>query len=81
LCSERKTADYIRRKAFGQPEAVAPDTPDGLKGPNRCEPVQPWRCLCRGSVQITRTTPWRRMTLHLRQIFFTDACTFMVTPG
>jgi hypothetical protein len=27
-------------------------------------------------VQITRTTPLRRMILQLRQIFFTDANTF-----
>jgi hypothetical protein len=30
-------------------------------------------------VQITRTTPLRRMILQLRQIFFTDANTFMST--
>src|SRR6185437_5637645 len=41
---------------------------------------QPWRCLCRGSVQITRTTPLRRMILQLRQIFLTDASTFMCRP-
>src|SRR5271169_6784666 len=38
---------------------------------------QPCRCLCRGFLQITRTTPLRRMILQLRQIFFTDAITFM----
>jgi len=38
---------------------------------------QPWRCLWRGSVQITRTTPLRRMTLQLRQIFLTEAETFI----
>src|SRR5512141_742268 len=38
---------------------------------------QPWRCLCRGSVQITRTTPLRRMILQLRQIFLTEAETLM----
>jgi len=29
-------------------------------------------------VQITRTTPLRRMILQLRQIFFTEAETLMV---
>src|SRR5882672_1416075 len=40
-------------------------------------PRQPCRCLCRGSEQITRTTPLRLITLHLRHIFLTDAITFM----
>jgi len=26
---------------------------------------------------MTRTTPWRRTILQLRQIFFTDASTFI----
>jgi len=38
--------------------------------------AQPWRCLCRGSEQITMTRPWRRMTLHLLQIFLTLGLTF-----
>src|SRR5580765_7790024 len=39
--------------------------------------LYPWRCLWRGSVQITRTTRLRRTILHLRQIFFTEAWTRM----
>src|SRR6478736_4328147 len=39
----------------------------------------PWRCLCFEFSQITRTTPLRWMTLHLSQIFFTDALTFTGT--
>src|SRR4051812_10289548 len=39
---------------------------------------QPWRCLWRGSVQITRTTFLRRMILQLRQIFLTEAETLML---
>src|SRR5215469_2602433 len=38
--------------------------------------VQPWRCLCRGSEQITMTRPCRRMIRHLLQIFFTLGLTF-----
>jgi len=43
--------------------------------------AQPWRCLWRGSVQITRTTRWRRMILQLRHIFLTDALTFMTVSS
>src|SRR5688572_22590830 len=37
----------------------------------------PCLCLCFAFVQITRTTPRRRTTLHLSQIRLTDALTFM----
>ena len=38
--------------------------------------TQPWRCLWRGSAQMTMTRPWRRMTRHLLQIFLTLGLTF-----
>ena len=41
-------------------------------------PSQPWRCLWRGLVQMTRTAPLRRMILQLSHIFFTEGWTFMV---
>ena len=37
----------------------------------------PCRCLWRGFVHSTRTTPARRMTLHFLQIVLIDARTFM----
>src|SRR4029077_15515037 len=42
---------------------------------------QPWRCLCRGFSQMMRTTPLRRTTLHLSQIFLTLGRTFMTSLG
>ena len=37
----------------------------------------PCRCLCLGLVQMTRTTPRRRMILHSSQIRLTEARTFI----
>src|ERR1043166_6747045 len=39
----------------------------------------PCLCLCFAFVQMTRTTPRRRTTLHLSQIRWTDALTFIVS--
>jgi len=41
-------------------------------------PDHPCLCLCLGLTQMTRTIPFRLMILHLLQIFFTDALTFML---
>jgi len=41
-------------------------------------PQRPWRCLWRGLLQTTRTTPKRRTILQFSQIRLTDALTFMV---
>src|SRR3712207_5267255 len=41
--------------------------------------VYPWRCLCLGLVQITRTTPLRWMILQLSHIFLTEALTFIAS--
>jgi hypothetical protein len=40
--------------------------------------AQPWRCLWRGSVQMTMTRPCRRITRHLLQIRLTLGLTFTV---
>src|SRR4051812_31633507 len=37
---------------------------------------QPWRCLWRGSAQMTMTRPCRRITRHLLQIRLTLGLTF-----
>ena len=36
--------------------------------------------LVAGLLQMTITTPWRRMVLHFSQIFLTDGLTFMSLP-
>src|SRR5690606_34285200 len=41
---------------------------------------QPCRCLWRGFWQMTRTRPWRRITLHFSHIFFTLGRTFTGIP-
>src|SRR6185295_17506486 len=40
--------------------------------------VQPCRCLCRGFLQMIRTTPERRTTLQCSQRVLTDGLTFIV---
>jgi hypothetical protein len=37
----------------------------------------PCRCLCFAVLQIILTTPFRRITLHSRQMGLTDALTFI----
>jgi len=44
---------------------------------NSGNPAYPCLCLCFEFSQITRTTPLRCTILHLSQIFFTDALTFI----
>src|SRR5690606_4919264 len=50
--------------------------PAGAGAPDRLYHY-PWRCLCRGFVQITRTMPLRRMMRQRSRRFETDADTFM----
>ena len=40
--------------------------------------VQPWRCLCRGFLQMTRNTFLRFTILQLAQSLFTDGRTFII---
>src|SRR5690606_11364844 len=42
---------------------------------------QPCLCLWRGFSQITMTRPWRRITLHLSQIFLTLGLTFIFSSS
>jgi hypothetical protein len=39
--------------------------------------LYPCRCLCRGFLQMMRTTPWRLTILQFSQRAFTDGLTFM----
>src|SRR3569832_567487 len=50
-----------------------------LQSPRRAT-GQPWRCLCLCSLQMTRTTPWRRSILQLRHTRLSDACSFILIP-
>src|SRR5690606_27276469 len=68
-----------RRWHPGLRRGRGPDEPSDVQGAalkKRCS-GQPWRCLWRGFSQITMTRPWRRITLHLSQIFFTLGLTFI----
>ena len=43
--------------------------------------TQPWRCLCRTFLQMTRTIPARFTTRQCSHIRLTDALTFMDHPN
>jgi len=45
---------------------------------HKVKAVQPWRCLCRGFLQITRNTFLRFTILQLAQSLFTDGRTFII---
>ena len=51
----------------------------GLHSSDEDLPIQPCFCLCRGLTQMTLRIPLRLIILHLLQIFFTDALTFIFT--
>src|SRR5262249_7725091 len=69
------------------PARAGPGLPRGWPLPGRARAAvrllrhQPWRCLCRGSLQMTMTRPCRRMIRHLLQIFFTLGLTFIRSPS
>src|SRR6476620_1772707 len=75
-----------RPRVSASAPAIDPEVISPHRGGASCHEVvysvvglsaQLWRCLWRGFSQITMTRPWRRITLHLSQIFFTLGLTFM----
>ena len=74
-------AHYLPRRRMPDAEYVRQPDLDPLfpRGglPPLSAPYYPCLCLCRGFVQITRTTPRRFITLHRSHIGFTLARTFI----
>ncbi|GAA2081070.1 hypothetical protein GCM10009725_13700 [Aeromicrobium tamlense] len=85
-CRHLGHLDRLDRAPASAPEVTpgdsawwrGPDEPSDVQGAAlKKVAAQPWRCLWRGFSQITMTRPWRRITLHLSQIFFTLGLTFI----
>src|SRR5689334_21096379 len=65
----------------GRPERLTSPLGAGERSERERMSIYPCRCLCRASaVQMTHTTPLRRTILQLRQIFLTEASTFIGCP-